>query len=236
MKPGIVSIVIPILNEGPHLERLLVSLQCFRQEGHEVILVDGGSMGGIPHQNLPMVDKGIVSPPGRAFQMNAGAKEARGEVLWFLHADSEVPEDAAEMIVSVLGAGKRCWGRFDIALSGRLKMLRVVEFMMNLRSRVTGIATGDQGIFVLNRAFLEVGGFPEIPLMEDISISRALKKCSSPHCFRQRLVTSSRRWERDGVFPTITLMWRLRLAFALGADPHTLEKKYYRCSSPTHES
>jgi rSAM/selenodomain-associated transferase 2 len=159
--------------------------------------------------------------------MNAGAQVALGDVLWFLHSDSVPPPDADRLIATALQESARVWGRFDVRLSGDQPLLRLVAMMMNARSRLTGIATGDQGIFVKRAAFERVGGYPAIPLMEDIALSRALKKISRPVCLRQRLLASSRRWERDGIVRTILLMWRLRLAYFLGADPARLARIYY---------
>ena len=231
-----VSIVIPCLNEGRNLDALLESLQSCRREGHELLLVDGGSDDGTLGRVARLLDHLIVSDPGRARQMNAGAAGAEGDILWFLHADSRPPDHAVHTIISSLGSGDHAWGRFDITMSGSHRMLRLVEFMMNWRSRLTGIATGDQGIFVERRAFVAAGGFPEIPLMEDIALCRALKRISAPRCLSGRMVTSSRRWETQGVYKTILLMWRLRLAYALGVDPGTLERRYHQCSSPTRGS
>jgi len=231
-----VSVVIPCLNEGLILYSLLESLQCHREEGHELILVDGGSPDFTLDRVRPLVDHLVVSDPGRARQMNAGAARAGNDILWFLHADSSPPDHAVDTIISSLVPGRHRWGRFDIAMSGRHRMLRLVAFMMNWRSRLTGIATGDQGIFVERQAFAAAGGFPDIPLMEDIALSRSLKRISAPCCLYQRLITSSRRWETQGIYKTILLMWRLRLAYAMGIDPGTLEKRYRQCSSPTQES
>ncbi len=136
-----------------------------------------------------------------------------------------MPPDADALILNALQA--RGWGRFDVRLSGSQLLLRVVATLMNWRSRLTGIATGDQAIFVRRALFEKVGGFPEIPLMEDIALARALKKCGPPLCLKQRVLTSSRRWEQHGILRTIFLMWRLRLAYALGADPAQLVKRYY---------
>jgi len=160
-------------------------------------------------------------------QMNAGAQAARGDILWFLHGDSLPPPDAAAPIRAALAKPNRHWGRFDVRLSGNRLMLRIVETLMNHRSRLTGIATGDQGLFARRHAFAQVGGYPAIPLMEDIALSRALKRLSRPVCLRRRLLTSSRRWEQRGIWKTIFLMWRLRLAYFLGADPAKLARLYY---------
>jgi rSAM/selenodomain-associated transferase 2 len=231
-----VSIVIPCLNEGSVIGQMLDGLQPLRQQGHELILVDGGSTDDTSVQAQRRVDRLVRSPRGRARQLNAGAKVAAGGIFWFLHADSQVPTGGVDAIVSALASDNRYWGRFDVVLTGRHRLLRLVEFMMNWRSRLTGIATGDQGIFMRREAFTAVGGFPEIPLMEDIEISRRLKRLSPPCCLPHRLGVSSRRWERQGILRTIWLMWRLRFAYALGADPADLARRYLHCSSPTPES
>lgn len=220
------SIILPVLNEAAGIVACLESLQALRARGAELIVVDGGSRDETPAQARPLADHVLASPPGRARQMNAGAAVARGEVLWFLHADSGIPADADRLILDALAEG-RLWGRFDVRLSGTARALRVVEWSMNRRSRLTGIATGDQGIFVRCEAFECVGGYPDIPLMEDIALSKALKRLDNPVCLRQRLVTSSRRWECDGLWRTVFLMWRLRLAYWLGTDPARLARRYY---------
>ncbi|VAX10874.1 Glycosyl transferase, family 2 [hydrothermal vent metagenome] len=221
-----VSIIIPCLNEAGVICRLLESLQPLRCAGHEVILVDGGSTDGIVEVAEPLVDLLLDTEPSRSRQMNAGARSSVGDILWFLHADTRLPENAVEAVVEGLAEGDAVWGRFDIELSGKHPMLRVVGSMINRRSRWSGIATGDQGIFVTSKAFQTVGGFPYIPLMEDIVLSRQLKQLSLPRCLQQRLVTSSRRWEVNGIFRTILLMWFLRLAFFLGVSPHWLAQWY----------
>jgi rSAM/selenodomain-associated transferase 2 len=226
MRAERVSIIVPALNEASGIEAMLRPLQAWRTEGHELILVDGGSTDGTPERASPWCDRVLTSPPGRALQMNAGARIAGGEVLWFLHADTSAPADALSAMLGALDATGRCWGRFDVQLSGDLWPLRLVERLMNLRSCLSGIATGDQGLFVRRAAFESIGGFPSIPLMEDIALSRRLRRLSRPVCLRRRLVTSSRRWETRGVWRTIVLMWRLRLAYALGADPEALARRY----------
>ena len=224
--------IVPALDEGRVIGSLLTTLQPCREQGHELLLVDGGSRDRTAEISAPLVDRLIHTAPGRAQQMNAGARAATGDLLWFLHADSAVSPLMVKALADVLGQGARCWGRFDVRLSGTRGALRVVEFMMNWRSRLSGIATGDQGIFVTRAAFEAVGGYPEIPLMEDVALSRALKRLSPPAALGARIVTSSRRWERYGVLRTVLLMWRLRLAFALGADPVRLAQRYRQCSSP----
>nr|VFK61056.1 MAG: transferase 2, rSAM/selenodomain-associated [Candidatus Kentron sp. TUN]VFK70187.1 MAG: transferase 2, rSAM/selenodomain-associated [Candidatus Kentron sp. TUN] len=199
-----------------------------RGRGREVIVVDGGSTDETVRCADALADRVLVTEPGRARQMNAGAAVARGAALWFLHADTVVPADADCVLLDALAAG-RAWGRFAVRLSGenRHPLLLVVARMMNLRSFLTGISTGDQGIFIQRRAFDAVGGFPEMPLMEDIVISRSLKgMVGRPACLGARLITSSRRWEENGILRTILLMWGLRLAFFLGVDSAWLARRY----------
>jgi rSAM/selenodomain-associated transferase 2 len=221
-----VSIVVPALDEAAGIGAVLRALQPFRKEGAELILVDGGSRDGTERIAAPLVDRLVSGYRGRARQMNAGAQVAKGEVLWFLHADTLAPPRALSAIRASLSRGRRCWGRYDVRFSGSHPLLRVVAASMNLRSRLTGIATGDQGIFVVRDVFLEIGGFPEIPLMEDIEISRRLKRRSWPICLSEALTTSSRRWEVGGLVRTIALMWWLRLAYFFGADPGRLVSHY----------
>jgi rSAM/selenodomain-associated transferase 2 len=158
--------------------------------------------------------------------MNAGAAHARGEILLFLHADTLLPESADALIVEGLKRSRRSWGRFDVAISGRSPLLRVVAWLMNARSRLTGIATGDQAIFATRSLFTAAGGYPEIALMEDIAFSKRMKRYGPPLCLRHRLIASGRRWEKHGVLRTVLLMWRLRLAYWLGADPGKLAVRY----------
>lgn len=221
-----ISIILPTLNEVGSIIAALQPLQILRRCGHEIILADGGSSDATVTLAEPWVDKVVHSGRGRAVQMNAGARGARGDILLFLHADTQLPPDADALILDALQA--RDWGRFDVRLSGAHPLLRVVETLMNWRSRLTGIATGDQALFVRRCLFEKGGGFPEIPLMEDIALARALKKHGPPLCLKQRVLTSSRRWEQHGILRTIWLMWRLRLAYALGADPAQLVKSYYK--------
>jgi rSAM/selenodomain-associated transferase 2 len=191
-----------------------------------VIVVDGGSADATAGIARPLADEVIASHPGRARQQNAGAQAAIGDVLLFLHADTLLPADADARVIDGLMRSGRGWGRFDVRLSGRAPALRMVERMMNLRSRVTGIATGDQAIFIRADWFRCVGGFPQIPLMEDVALSKALRRMGAPLCLRDRVRTSSRRWEERGVLRTILLMWRLRAEYALGADPARLADRY----------
>ena len=222
-----ISIILPVLNEAAHIVAGLEALQPLRGQHCELIVVDGGSQDRTVELAEPLADRVILSPKSRAAQMNAGAQQASGSILWFLHADSQPPPTATNLIRAALSNPRRHWGRFDVRLSGRQAGLRVVETLMNVRSRLTGIATGDQGIFVRRERFEQMGGYPPIALMEDIALSRSLKQHSRPVCLRPPLTTSSRRWERDGLTRTILLMWRLRLAYSVGVDPERLARIYY---------
>lgn len=222
-----VSIIIPVLNEAAGIADSLNDLQSYRAQGHEIIVVDGGSRDDSVELARPLADQVLTSGPGRARQMNQGADAACGDVLLFLHADTRLPGGACDVIGSSLQAGAQ-WGRFDVRLSGPAPGLRVIEFMMNLRSRLTTIATGDQAMFVKKDLFFRAGGFDDIPLMEDIALSRRLKKLAACACLHQRVTTSSRRWEDEGIFKTVRLMWKLRFCYWLGADPARLVRQYYR--------
>jgi len=212
---------VPVLNEAPGIRAALEALAPLRAHGHEVIVADGGSEDGTPGLARPLCDRLVIAPRGRALQMNAGAREASGQVLVFLHSDTCLPPDASQVISDAMQT--HTWGRFDVDIEGNHPLLKVVAWSMNLRSRLTGIATGDQAIFVRRDAF---PGFAEIPLMEDIAFSQAMKRRGRPACLRSRVRTSGRRWETRGVARTVLLMWRLRLAYALGADPARLAEKY----------
>jgi rSAM/selenodomain-associated transferase 2 len=219
------SIIVPCLNEAAVIVEGLCALARLRRQGAELILVDGGSSDATSALAGPWVDRVLRAPPGRARQMNAGAGEAQGDILLFLHADTRLPNNAGSLITNAVDSG-RVWGRFDVEIEGRHAMLRVVARLMNLRSRLTGIATGDQAIFVSRRAFRAIGGYPDIPLMEDIALSRRLKSLGRPACLCERVTTSGRRWETQGVWRTILLMWRLRLQYFLGTDPGRLAARY----------
>lgn len=215
------SIVIPVLNEAPVIEATLAALAPLRARGHEVVVADGGSEDATRELAAAFADRVVIAPRGRARQMNAGAAVASGDALLFLHADTRLPANADDLIFHSLK--KKSWGRFDVAIEGRSTLLPTVAFLMNLRSRLTGIATGDQAIFVRRGVF---AGFPEIALMEDVAFSKAMKRRSPPACLRATVMTSGRRWDRHGVLRTIVLMWRLRLAYFLGAAPDDLARRY----------
>jgi rSAM/selenodomain-associated transferase 2 len=220
------SIIVPVLDEAEGIAAALAALAPYRRNGAEAIVVDGGSSDGTADIARPLADAGIVATRGRATQMNAGAAIAQGDLLLFLHADTRLPPDADRLIHEGLVRTGHAWGRFDIAIEGSSALLTAVAFTMNLRSRLTGIATGDQAMFVTRDAFAQVGGFADIALMEDIDLSKRLKRISPPLCLRTRVTTSGRRWEQRGVLRTVLLMWRLRLAYFLGAEPALLARRY----------
>jgi rSAM/selenodomain-associated transferase 2 len=224
MKPAL-SIVMPALNEAAGIEATLAALQPLRARGVEIVLADGGSTDATAQLASPWVDTLATAPSGRAVQMNAGAALARADALLFLHADTRLPPLADVLVLQAL-AGSAQWGRFDVRITGQPWMLRVVAALMNLRSRLSGIATGDQAIFVHRAAFDRVGGFPVQPLMEDIELSRRLKRLGRPACLSARVGTSGRRWEQRGVWRTIVLMWRLRWRYWRGESPERLALAY----------
>ncbi|CAN5829223.1 TIGR04283 family arsenosugar biosynthesis glycosyltransferase [soil metagenome] len=221
-----ISLVVPALNEAAGIVGALAPLQPLRERGHEVIVVDGGSHDGTADLAEPLADRVVRGPRGRARQMNAGARVSRGGILLFLHADTRLPEAADRKIIVGLTRSGRGWGRFDVRLSGRHPLLRMIGPLFSLRSRVTGTATGDQAIFIRRDWFDTAGGYPDIPLMEDLALSRILRRRGRPLCLWSRVVTSSRRWEQNGIIRTILLMWRLRLAYYMGADPRELARRY----------
>ena len=224
------SIVIPVLNEAECLPGLLEHLASLRVRDSEVIVVDGGSEDDSRQAALRAGALVIHGDRGRARQMNAGAAVAQGDVLLFLHADTKLPPSAEQAIGAAIRRGGRiheyAWGRFDVCIAGRSFMLRMVSSLMNWRSRLTGIATGDQAMFMTRRAFESVGGFPDQPLMEDVELSKRLLALSKPICLSDRVVTSGRRWEAHGVWKTIWLMWRLRWAYWRGTDAAELARLY----------
>jgi len=221
-----VSVIVPALEESASITATLSALQPLRAQGHEVIVVDGGSRDATPLIARLLADRVYVAAKGRAQQMNFGAAKATGDVLLFLHADSVLPADGLVAISGALGSGA-AWGRFDVRITGKARVLKLIALAMNARSRLTGIATGDQGIFVRRELFEDVGGFPAIALMEDVAICKRLKlHGGAPACLRTQVATSGRRWEARGPWRTIFTMWRLRLAYAMGADPASLSRHY----------
>lgn len=221
------SIIIPSFNEAQDIKETLQALQGYREAGHEIIIVDGGSRDSTIEFAQSLVDKLLISKPGRALQMNIGAEQSEKDILVFLHADTFLPETADQLIINAMAQGY-LWGRFNVRLSGHHFLFRIIETMMNGRSCLTGIATGDQGIFVKREIFEQIGGFPEIKLMEDIELSKNLKKIGKPACIKPRITTSSRKWENNGIVKTVLLMWRLRLQYFFGTSADKLHSKYYR--------
>lgn len=222
------SIIVPVLNEAEGIAHSLAALAQLRMQGVEVVVADGGSTDDTMRLAAPLADTVVSAPRGRARQMNAGATASRGEMLLFLHADTVLPAAAHSLVLDALAGGAAVWGRFDVTIDGGSRMFPVIAAMMNMRSRLTGIATGDQAIFIRREDFIAVGGFPAQPLMEDIEISRRLKTRSAPACLPARVVTSGRRWEKHGVWRTIFLMWSLRLRYWHGTGAETLAKAYHR--------
>lgn len=227
----LISIIVPVRNEVELVARQLERLQSLRAAGHELIVVDGGSCDGTLQRAQGLADRAEEGPAGRSRQMNHGAELASGEVLLFLHIDTELPARADEQLLAALSGQARRWGWFDVRLSGRGIALRVVASMMNLRSRLTAVCTGDQALFVERSLFQAVGGFPDIALMEDIAISKALRRQGRPARPADSAMASSRRWEQQGVIATIVLMWKLRLLYFLGVEPARLALMYY----PRHD-
>ena len=219
------SVVVPVLNEAAGIQTTLRALAPLRARGHEVIVVDGGSSDETLLRAAADADLVITAARGRALQMNAGAARARGEVLLFLHADTLLPDGADRCVQRALAAGPR-WGRFDVRIAGSSLWFGVIARLMNLRSRLTGIATGDQAIFVERALFEQLGGYAEVPLMEDIDLSRRLRALGAPACLRQAVLTSGRRWETRGVWRTVFLMWSLRWRYWRGEEPESLARAY----------
>lgn len=219
------AIIVPVLNEGAALQARLHALQPLRARGAELVVVDGGSTDGSRAVAAPLADQVLTAPRGRAAQMNAGACATRAATLLFLHADTQLPPDADGLIATALEAGF-AWGRFDVQIEGAHPLLPMVAAFMSTRSRLSGIATGDQAMFVRRAVFNAVGGFAPQPLMEDIDLSRRLRRVSAPACLAARVITSGRRWDQHGLWRTIGLMWRLRAAYFLGASPQALARQY----------
>ncbi|MBI5898585.1 MAG: TIGR04283 family arsenosugar biosynthesis glycosyltransferase [Rhodocyclales bacterium] len=225
------SIILPVLDEASAIGARLAALQALRAQGVELVVADGGSRDGTAARCAGLADHVLIAACGRARQMNAGAAISHGEILLFLHADTELPPRAFDAIVGAIDAGA-LWGRFDVRIDGSHPLLRIVERMMNWRSRLTGIATGDQAIFLRRDLFERIGGYQDIPLMEDIRLCARLKREAAPACLAEPVTTSARRWEQHGVWRTMLLMWRLRAAHYFGANPEVLARRYgYRSNS-----
>jgi rSAM/selenodomain-associated transferase 2 len=218
--------IVPTFNEAETIASCIAAILAASGSAIEIVVVDGGSSDETVTIARQSMVHTVVADGSRARQMNAGAAAASGNVLLFLHADTRLPAGADRLIADALLAGNFVWGRFDVRIEPSCGLLSVVAFMMNLRSRVSGIATGDQAIFVRRDAFEQIGGFPDIPLMEDIALSKALRAIGWPKCLSARVSTSSRRWLGHGVVRTILMMWKLRLLYYWGADPEYLAQLY----------
>lgn len=226
------SIIIPVYNEGDNLALLFSNIESLKIKEAEVIFVDGGSKDNsielihafINRSTIPM--RVFSCAPGRAAQQNFGARAAVGRTLLFLHADTRLPENAVDKLIG-LGGDDQLWGRFNVKLDSKNAPFRVIEWFINQRSKLTGIATGDQGIFVSKTLFTQSGGFPNQLLMEDIELSKRLKKHSRPICLKDLVTTSARRWLSNGIIKTVLLMWKLRAAYYFGAKPESLHRRYY---------
>jgi rSAM/selenodomain-associated transferase 2 len=218
------SIIVPVLEEAGCIADALTGLGPFRRRGAEIVVVDGGSTDATVALARPLADRVVVAQRGRGAQMNAGAAAASGAVLLFLHADTRLPDDADHLVREGLAHSGRAWGRFDLRIAGAHPLLPLIAAMVNLRSRATGIATGDQAMFMTRAAF--AAGFPDISVMEDIAMSKRLKHLGPPLCIAGPVVTSGRRWESHGVVRTVLLMWWLRCAFFFGANPARLARHY----------
>ncbi|HCW91760.1 MAG TPA: glycosyl transferase [Marinobacter sp.] len=226
LEPMAVSIVVPVWQEAEVIEDSLRALEPLRRAGHEVLVVDAGSPDGTARKAAPLCDRVIESGKGRAAQMNTGAGAARGNLLLFLHADTQLPERALAELRNFYTHSERSWGRFDVRLSGSRMMFRVIAWFMNRRSRLTGICTGDQALFVRREVFEVLGGFREMPLMEDVELTSRLRLVSRPFCIHAPVVTDSRRWEQEGIWRTILLMWWLRWRYWRGESPQSLVNTY----------
>ncbi len=218
---GGISVIVPVLNEVGRLPKLIENLRAIGVE--QIIIVDGGSTDG----SLPLLQGYekectiVKSAAGRSTQMNAGAKRAEQSTLLFLHADTELPREARAEVQQAAH-----WGRFDVRFDKASLSMQVIAFFMNVRSRLTGIATGDQALFVQRELFESVGGYQNIPLMEDIALCKTLKRQYLPYCSRLKVTTSARRWQEQGVVKTVLSMWWFRFAYFIGVPTESLKRRY----------
>jgi rSAM/selenodomain-associated transferase 2 len=222
-----ISFILPVLNEAGLIVEQLQRLQAYRQKGHEVLLIDGGSTDGSAELAMTLADVVETTLPGRSRQMNHGAELASGDIFLFLHIDTSLPEAADALVLRAMEQDRAGWGWFDVRLSNCRAPFRLIAWMMNVRARLSAVCTGDQALFVGRELFAGVGMFPALPLMEDIAISKKLRGISKPVRIVQTAVTSSRRWEERGLLKTVLLMWQLRLLYFLGVSPSRLVIMYY---------
>ena len=224
MSPSL-GIVVPIYNEAALLAGRLDALAQLPADA--IVLVDGGSADGsqslLDAAGLPW----LSAPRGRASQMNAGAAHIDMDILLFLHIDTRIDSSHIEDVRRAMASADCVGGRFDLRLEGRQRRaLAVVAMAINLRSRISRISTGDQAIFVRRSTFTAMGGFADVPLMEDVEFCRRQKGYGRIACLRHKVTASGRRWERHGLWRTVVLMWWLRLRFCLGTDPAVLARLY----------
>ena len=227
MTTPLISVIVPVLNDETSLTATLREWQSRRSEQIELVIVDGGSVDQSKTIAAPLADRVLSTTPGRAHQMNVGAGEATGNYLLFLHADTDVSASAFSALSHIAASHPGRWGFFHVRLNSGRAVFRLIETLMNWRARVTSVATGDQCLFVARNLFEREGGYKEIPLMEDVEVCKRLRKHGTPVIIKQRVSTSARRWEKHGVISTILLMWRLRLAYFMGASPKKLHQQYY---------
>jgi len=222
-----ISFILPVLNEAALIEAQLQRLQTYRECGHEVVVVDGGSTDGTPALALKLADTVLSAAPGRSLQMNAGAAVASGDLLVFLHVDAQLPEAADRLLLAALAVPGSQWGWFSVHLSNPALPFRIIAACMNLRTQLSFVCTGDQALFVSKQLFTQIGGFPPLPLMEDVAICKRLRRKSTPHWITRPVLASSRRWEQQGLVRTVVLMWWLRLLYFCGVSPTRLQQMYY---------
>ena len=220
------SIIIPVLNEERFLAGNEERLTSLLQEGHEILVVDGGSQDDSVNIARALGCRVLSTRASRGHQLDWGASHSKNGILLFLHADTHLPSHAAEMIAQALTGLEQLWGRFDVRFSNPRWVFRVIAWFMNQRSCLTGIVTGDHALFIQREFYFSCGGYMDIPLMEDVEFCRRLKKHASPVCLSEKVVTSSRRWEQNGILKTVLMMWWLRLMFFLGQSPVKLARRY----------
>ena len=220
------SIIVPVLNEAQFLSRQHNLFKSLLREGHEIIIVDGGSEDKSVLIARSVDCETFITKASRGYQLHFGAMKSKNDTLLFMHADTLLPESATALISNVLTRSKKHWGRFDVSFNNSNLIFSIIAWFMNKRSCLTGVVTGDHAIFVNRDIYIRSGGFEDIPIMEDIEISKRLKKFSMPICLHDKVITSSRKWEAQGIIRTILKMWILRLLYFCGIPPRKLERLY----------
>ncbi len=224
--PPTLSIIVPVLNQSRTMIDTMSALKPFRQRGAEIIVVDGGSDDDTAVLAHPFADRVVKGPRGRAAQMNEGAKVASGFIFLFLPTDTTLPADADTQVMIGRARDTSVWGRFDMRLTGRHPLLPIVARLLNRRSRSSGIASCEQAIFVQRETFFRIGGFTDIPVMEDVEISKRLRAISPPICVTSRVTVPAKRFDRDGLWTTLRTMWIMRLRYRMGMKPEEILKRY----------